>query len=180
MGAGLNGPALFLLGQCFADPMPDWSTTFSITSVGARVSRLNLAKNLVAGPGVLPNRLSNNPIASSPEPMPAARNLVTLASARLSETSAHVLDEGFGDPRRQVQGLLGHVPDMSDWRVTANQKRPLSSTGAALTLRKGAWGLKNPGGPELSLCPDHQKASYQKGCRVLSANQSPRLSSCSN
>jgi hypothetical protein len=24
------------------------------------------------------------------------------------------------------------------------------------------WGLKNPGGSELSLCPDHEKASYQK------------------
>jgi hypothetical protein len=26
---------------------------------------LNLAKNFLAGPGVLPNRLSNNPIVSS-------------------------------------------------------------------------------------------------------------------
>jgi len=34
-------------------------------SVGARDFRLNLAKNLVAGPGVLPNRLSNNPIVTS-------------------------------------------------------------------------------------------------------------------
>jgi hypothetical protein len=30
-------------------------------SVGARDFRLNLAKNFRAGPGVLPNRLSNNP-----------------------------------------------------------------------------------------------------------------------
>ena len=34
-------------------------------SVGARDFRLNLAKNLVAGPGVLPNRRSNNPIVTS-------------------------------------------------------------------------------------------------------------------
>src|SRR6516162_10130450 len=34
-------------------------------SVGARDFRLNLAKNLVAGPGVLPNRLPNNPIVTS-------------------------------------------------------------------------------------------------------------------
>ena len=34
-------------------------------SVGTRDFRLNLEKNLVAGPGVLPNRLSNNPIVTS-------------------------------------------------------------------------------------------------------------------
>src|SRR5262249_5705164 len=34
-------------------------------SVGARDFRSNLAKNLVAGPAVLPNRLPNNPIVTS-------------------------------------------------------------------------------------------------------------------
>jgi hypothetical protein len=70
-------------------------------SVGARDFRLNLAKNLVAGPGVLPNRLSNNPIVSS------------------------LVRDMFREPLYSALGIDGYFPDAFS-PISAKRRPPLT------------------------------------------------------